>query len=416
MTARPEHSASAGGRPPTADSGPRRPRVVIVARAAPAQSGVSSFVEALLDDQVLQERFTLTLLNTTRTAERRSGLLSLENASQAVVDAVRTFRAARRADVVHLQAAMWPGLALVRALAICVAGRLAGAGVLCHVHSGEINSGRDEAFRPGPVARLLLRVLSVVDAVLTVSDPGTRVLRRLVPGARVETVDNAVHVRTFVPAALDGVPPRVLFVGALSYRKGVIDLVAALQALRARGIDDEGWALEIVGGAAEVGEQEADAIRAVVREAGWGDSLVGVQRGADLHRHLRAADVFVLPSHAEGQPMAIIEAMASGLPVVATRVGAVPDMLRDGVDGLLVEPRDVPALAAALGRVIDSADLRQRMGASARARAEERYDVDRLREQLTGHYRVAARRRSTGGRLAGARRRLTAGRRSRRTS
>lgn len=368
----------------TAQRTGRRVRVLIVGRAAPAQSGISSFVETLLGDDVLRDEFDLTLLNTTRVAERRSGAVSLSNALDAVVDAGRTFRAARRVDVVHLQAAMWPGPALVRALATCVAGRLAGAGVLCHVHSGEINSGRTEAFRPGPRARALLQVLALVDAVLTVSEPGTRVLRRLVPRARVITVDNAVHVRDFERAPLDGARPRLLFVGALCHRKGLVDLVTALHVLRARGVDD--WDLEIVGGAAEVGDEEADEIRAVVRRAGWGDALTGVHQGAALGARFRAADVFVLPSLAEGQPMVILEAMATGLPVVATRVGAVPDMVRDRVDGILVEPRDVAALAAALGELLGSAELRRRMGAAARDHAEERYDMTRLRQQLSEEY------------------------------
>jgi len=362
-------------------------RVVVVARAAPAQSGISSFVETLMADEALRGEFAMVLLNTTRKAERRSGRLSVHSALEAVVDAARTFRAARQAEVVHLQAAMWPGLALVRALAICGAGRLAGARVLCHVHSGEINSGREEAFAPGPLARLLLRSLALVDAVLTVSDPGTRVLRRLVPGGRIETVDNAVRAEDFAPARLDGDRPRLLFVGALCHRKGVTDLVAALCLLRDRGVDR--WDLEIVGGAAEVGEEEAESLRDVVRAAGWGNALTGVQRGAVLRERFRSADVFVLPSLAEGQPMVILEAMASGLPVVATRVGAVPDMVRDHIDGILVEPGEVAALAAALEELIGSPDLRKRMGASARARAEERFDVARLRRQMAGHYRAA---------------------------
>lgn len=361
-------------------------RVLIVGRAAPAQSGISTFVETLLGDEALRAEFALTLLNTTRTAERRSGGLSLNNAVDAVVDVVRTFRAARRADVVHLQAAMWPGLALVRALAICAAGRLAGAGVLCHVHSGEINAGRAEAFSPGPLARLGLRALAGVDAVLTVSEPGTRVLRSLVPGARVETVDNALAVRDFARAPLDNPRPRLLFVGALCHRKGLADLVEALAKLGSRE-----WDLEIVGGAAEVGEQEAEQIRSLIRSAGHGAALVGVRRGAALHERYRAADIFVLPSLAEGQPMVILEAMATGLPVVATCVGAVPDMVRDRIDGLLVQPHDPPALATALETLIGSGDLRRRMGTAARQRAEQRYDVARLSRRLAEEYRRAAR-------------------------
>lgn len=368
-------------------AGRRRPRVLIVGRAAPAQSGISTFVETLLADDGLRDAYELTLLNTTRQAERRSGTVSGRNVVDALTDAARTFRRARRADVVHLQTALWPAPAMVRALATCAAGRLAGAGVLCHVHAGVIA----EAPTFGRGARLLLRTLALVDAVLTVSEPGTEALRRVVPRARVVTVDNAIDVHAFEPAPLDGDCPRLLYVGALSRKKGVIDLVAALELLRER--EPDGWDLQLVGGAAEVGDAEAEEIRSVVRAAGWGDALAGVHHGAALRERFRTADVFVLPSHEEGQPMTILEAMAAGLPVVATRVGAVPDMIREGVEGTLVDAHDVPALAAALGELVRSGHLRRRMGSAARARAEERYDGTRLRQQLAEEYARAVPRR-----------------------
>src|SRR5439155_16219074 len=126
--------------------------------------------------------FDMQLLNTTRQTVRVGGEVSVGNARNAVVDAWRTYRAARRADVVHVQTALVPMPPLLRALLLCAAGRLGGAKVICHVHSGRVNSGRAEAFSPGPVMRLSLRGLRIAHRVLTCADAGTAALTTLVPG------------------------------------------------------------------------------------------------------------------------------------------------------------------------------------------------------------------------------------------
>jgi glycosyltransferase involved in cell wall biosynthesis len=355
-----------------------------VARGAPAKSGVTSFVETILEADALRREFDLELLNTTRRSVRRGGALTARHVTEAGVDAVRTYRAARRADVVHVHAAVWPVLPLLRGLALAAAARAGGARVLCHVHSAEINSGRVEAFSPDRAARLLLRGLAVADRLLTVSTAGEAALRTLVPGTQVATMDNAVDVDAIPVAPLNGSPPRILFVGVLSRRKGLLDLVSALRALERHGVT--AWSVELVGEATE-GVQEAAEVSAAVRAAGLEAALVGSLHGPALRERLAGADIFVLPSHAEGQPMAIIEAMASGLPVVATRVGAVPDMIRDDVEGLLVAPEAPDELADALGRLAVDPELRRRLGTAARRRALERYSVSRLAAELAALYR-----------------------------
>jgi glycosyltransferase involved in cell wall biosynthesis len=100
-----------------------------------------------------------------------------------------------------------------------------------------------------------------------------------------------------------------------------------------------------------------------------------------------AFDVFVLPSANEGTPVTAIEALASGCPVVATRVGGVPDVVRDGEDGFLVEPGDVAALAERLVRLAADPALRARMGAAGRDRVVPRYGVGRLIGDVDGLYR-----------------------------
>jgi glycosyltransferase involved in cell wall biosynthesis len=365
-----------------------RPRVVLVAQAAPAQGGIPTYVDTLLRDPVLTERFELRLVNTTREAVREAGAWSVPNARHAVEDAVRVFRAARDADVVHVQTALLPAPPLARALALCEAARAGGAGVLCHAHTGLVNDGPGESFDPSRPERLLLARFGFVDAMLTVSDAGARGLRPHVRGAVVEIVDNAVDVSSFDLATPGRDPAVVLFVGTLAERKGLLDLLAALRRVRDR--TSAPWRLEVVGAGNEAGDREAERVRAAYREAGFGDALVGPRWGGELRAHLRGASVYCLPSHLEGQPIGILEAMASGLPVVATRIGGIPDQVRDGTEGLLADRGDVDGLSEALLRLIESSDLRGRMGEAARRRAEERFDLGRFRDRIGAVYQRAA--------------------------
>jgi glycosyltransferase involved in cell wall biosynthesis len=105
--------------------------------------------------------------------------------------------------------------------------------------------------------------------------------------------------------------------------------------------------------------------------------LVGLLAGQQKLAALQRADIFVLPSHTEGLPNAMIEAMAAGLPVIVTPVGSIPDVVTHEDNGLLVPPRNAPALAAALRYLIVSAERRQQLGHAAYASARSRFETER---------------------------------------
>jgi glycosyltransferase involved in cell wall biosynthesis len=361
-----------------------RPRVVVVSRAWPALGGIPTFVRSVVSDRELRELFDIEELNTTRRAVRPGGALTVSNIWEAIVDAVRVFRAARHAHVVHVNTALVPTTVMLRVLVLCRAAKLGGAAVLCHVHT----SAQPQGFAPSRLRKFLLRRLGFVHAILAVSNVGAEALRPLVSGA-VEVVDNAVDVRSLPVADTDSPAPTIVFVGTITPRKGLLDLLTAVRTLRERGVGP--FRLELIGGAAEAGEAEADVVRTAFVSEGMGASLLGPLAPEAVRERLGAAGIFVLPSHWEGQPISVIEAMGAGLPIVATRTGAIPDMVRDDVDGFLVDVGRTDALADALGELISSAELRRRMGSSARSRALELFDITRLRAKLSELYASAAR-------------------------
>jgi glycosyltransferase involved in cell wall biosynthesis len=142
------------------------------------------------------------------------------------------------------------------------------------------------------------------------------------------------------------------------------------------------------------GDGAVDRARRVIAEHGL-EGSVQVRswlQPAQVSELLTEADLLVLPSRNEGQPMAVLEAMAHGLCVVASDVGGIPELVEDGRSGFLVPPDDVEALVAALRKVLTDDGLRGALGASARQRALEEFDVDVVWRRIDAIYsEVAAR-------------------------
>ncbi len=177
------------------------------------------------------------------------------------------------------------------------------------------------------------------------------------------------------PQGSGAAPLRILYSGRLRSRKAVAVLVAAMPRVLARV---PACRLLVVGD----GEQRP-ALAAAVRAAGLANvvELAGLLPRETAMACLAGADVFCLPSTYEGLPLAILEAMAAGVPVVATAVAGNPEAVEDGVSGLLVPPESASALAAALVSLLVDPERRRRMGAAARARAERSFGIATVVDQ-----------------------------------
>jgi glycosyltransferase involved in cell wall biosynthesis len=157
----------------------------------------------------------------------------------------------------------------------------------------------------------------------------------------------------------------VVAVSRLVRIKGYPELAAAMRALPAAEL----W---VVG--ERLDTDRGEDMVAVLEAAGLGTRLRRLSYRRDVAAILAAADIFVLPSLFEGLPMSVIEAMLTGLPVVATAIRGPREQVVDGVTGLLVPPRESAPLADAIGRLMRDPGLRAAMGAAGRARATDLYD------------------------------------------
>ena len=207
-----------------------------------------------------------------------------------------------------------------------------------------------------------------------VADYALRHIR--LPAERVHVVPNGVDPQLFAPApgrAASG-EVRAVWLGLLAPVKRVDLLLDAVARV-------PGLSLTIAGDG-----PLRDQARHRIDALGLADRVAMLGSVADPAPVLQAADLFVLTSAAENCPLSLLQAMATGLPVVTTAVGGIPEVVRDGVDGLLCPADDEAALVTALTAMVADRDRRERMGASGRARIESRYAVDHCVDGLLQVY------------------------------
>ncbi len=338
---------------------PERPRVLQMGPDIGTGGGMASALRSLLESD-LAERFQFDVVATYGgTADRGADLPRRLAIYCGALLRLTLWSLRGRGRIVHVHGTV-RGSMYRKSVCVLVAKALRRR-VVFHIHSGAV----EIAFFAGSRDRLSLRLfrtaLNAADVVLAVSTASAAALERAYGVTGVEVVPNAAPAvppfeRTPSPGEV-----RCAYLGGFANQvKGGEVLVAALPAALA---SEPALRLTLAG----PGEPPADATALFAAEphlewAGW----LGPEEKDAL---LRASECFVMPSLSEGMPMALLEAMAYGMAIVATRVGGIPELVDDGVTGLLVEPDDPEALAAALTRLAADPELRRRLASAARERA-----------------------------------------------
>jgi glycosyltransferase involved in cell wall biosynthesis len=262
--------------------------------------------------------------------------------------------------------------------------------------------------------------------------PRRRAFLRRIQNRSNYVIANSQAVRDFLVEE-DGFDPKLIrvirngvdlerFASVRADRQGLFPHLAAQSQLIAvvanMNVETKGHA-DLIRAAAEVSREFHDAkfllvgdgaersrLEALTQELGLSNTVLFLGRRKDVPDILACCDLFVLPSWAEGLPNSVLEAMASGLPVVATRVGGTPEIIEDGVNGLLVAPREPHGLALAIMQILENGEFARQIAQSARDRARAQFGFDRLLSELdslcisrlsrTNESSITLRRRTTG--------------------
>ena len=363
--------------PPTRSG---RPRVVMAGPLPPGIGGMVTVIEDLSASRLAHD-VELILFDTKKTTPQGRPLWQGIAARFGLWS--RWWNALKSNDgdtVAHIHTCS--GLSYFLDGTLLLLARARGVPALLHIHGGLFE---DFLRSLSPLARRAAQFIARrASQVVVLSADWRDRLAPLLPGARLSVVENGICLPVEEPTRAPADVPTILFLGDVAVAKGVEDLIEAAGRLK------QPFRLVLVGGDNPTGVSAQFKARA--QQLGMADRVifVGPVYGPAKYGYLRDADIFTLPSHAEAMPMSLLEAMAYGLAVVASRVGAIPSVIDPERTGLLVAPRDVDGLAAALDRTLSDRALRERMGLAAQQVARERYSADRAAGELIELYRKVA--------------------------
>lgn len=252
--------------------------------------------------------------------------------------------------------------------------RLFAVPVIFHLHGGEFRQFVDVRINPRARHRVV-ETLGACKLILCLNEEVRAWLHALVPHVTVQVMANPIELRAHAQST-EKREQRVLYLGRLEREKGVFDLLEAFANV-AHHMPDSHLTLCGAGSAKDGLEKwvQQEGISRQVTFPGW---VEGDAKDALLSQ----AGVFVLPSYAEGMPMAVLECMAAQTPVVATRVGAIADMLETGASGFVVKPGDIHALGDAILRALTDREMVDAMTQRALVRVHERYAANVVVSQL----------------------------------
>ncbi len=350
-------------------------RRVLVMLCTGARGGMRSVVESYRRDGVF-EKYDVKLLETHREGSMGTRLAVAAAALLRFLCLLLSGRVAGVHAHLAMRGSFW------RKTMFSVVARTFGVPVISHLHGSELKAFHASLGRLG---RWLFRYqLESSRAVIVLSESWARFIAERAPRANVVVIPNYVRIPAFEElAGLHRDDEFVfLFLGLIGERKGVFDLLPAFRRASQEAMRRGVQLRLLIGGNGEV-ERARQRITQLgidgrVELLGWVDA----EQRAEL---LRRTDAFVLPSHNEGLPMAILEAMAASLPVVSTRVGGIPELVRHGTDGLLVNAGDSVALGHSLLALATDRVAAMEMGRQARRRVASEYSdgvvlqaIDRL--------------------------------------
>lgn len=364
-------------------------RVVVVAHGPPLKGGITTVAMDLIEDPALNAEFEMIFHNTAQNDDQR-GKFSPENVTRAFGDALGTFRLARRGSVVHSHAVQDPWLVAWRQVLIAAAARARGARVLLHNHNQAPYMEKPGEYRISRLNRWAFAVLDrLVDANILIAAAGEPNIRQYMPTVQLPVIANSVVVEAMTPTTAVHDPVVILFIGELLERKGVRILLDALDLLDERGVG--AYELRIVGDNRPGLDPLKDQMVALITERGRAETMTGPLNRDEVYRHLSEADVYVFPTYTEGQPFTVIEALAAGVPIVASDIQAIANMIEDGPNGRLLPISDTPGFADAIGELVADPDRRREISANNRRLASSRFDRSVFSSRIAELYRQAAR-------------------------
>ena len=291
----------------------------------------------------------------------------------------------RQVSIVHLNTSM-NARGFWRDLVYMAIAKLLRARVVYQVHGGKL----PHEFSSGSArfTRFVRKVLYWPELVVVLAQVELDAYRIFVPEQHVVALPNAIDWGPFaqVPTvrSRSEYPLRLCYIGAVAREKGLYEALQGVRLANELGVDVR---LVVAGEGAE-----QDRLRRYAAALGITPKVAFIApvTGAAKIRLLSTSDALLMPSYSEGLPYALLEAMAAGVPVVATPVGAIPDVITHGIHGLIIPPRDGRAIAEVLVRLAGDREQLSWMSRACRKRVRAAFSIERLAAEFRLHYAALA--------------------------
>jgi len=352
-----------------------KPTIVVLGPDLAAMSGVTTHVNLLLGSR-LGEEYDLVHFQV-GSEGREEGTLARWLRLALSPFALLATILFRHAAVVHINTSLNPR-AYWRDLAYLAVAKLSFTRVVYQVHGGAL----PQAFfaRSRMLTGFLHFTLRIPDLVVVLAQRELAAYRSFIPTQSVVVLPNGIDCRPFdgvpVVRSLPDRPLRLLYIGRIAREKGLYEALQGMRLATELGVHSR----FIIAGAGT----EQPRLRRYAHALGLGARVCfsGPVSGKDKVTLLEGCDAFLLPSHAEGLPYALLESMAAGVPVITTPVGAIPDVVTDGTHGMLVPPGDGKAIANALATLAADRERLSWMSRACRRRIRAAFSIDRVAAEL----------------------------------
>lgn len=247
--------------------------------------------------------------------------------------------------------------------------------IIIHHHGGDFQNFYNER-NTDAGRRAIGKTLNKAQVFVVLSDTWAEFFRPIVSEDKTVILENAIQIPKEGKSSYDD--HNLLFLGRLCKEKGISELLDAVTLAAEKYPDIKLY----LGGVWEDNDlkKKADMLKNRVEYLGWIDEI---QKALYMDK----CSIFVLPTYFEGQPVALLEAMAKGMAVISTQVGGIPQILRSGEEGVLISPKDTSALSETISNLLDDTETKKCYGTNARTKISQSYDISKHVQELIAIYR-----------------------------